>query len=118
MTIAYVQFSDETETKIVSVFGGPQDPNVYPNQGEVDDTDQRYIDYFHPPVDIVAVNTAAQAVLSTAASVAMVPYFLAQNLGNATDDDTIKGKAWQQYYRDLKLVDLTVADPTWPTMPE
>lgn len=118
MTIAYIQFSDETETKIVSVFGGPQDPNVYPNQGEIEDTDQRYLDYFNPPVDIVAVNTATQAALSAAASIAMTPLFVSLQLGDATDAETVKAKAWQQYYRDLNLVDITVADPAWPVLPE
>jgi hypothetical protein len=39
----FVQFSDETEKKIISVFGCLQDENVWPNQGEVDENDPRYI---------------------------------------------------------------------------
>jgi len=39
-------------------------------------------------------------------------------LGDATDAETVKAKAWQQYYRDLNLVDITVADPVWPVLPE
>lgn len=50
MAIAYVQFSDATETKIISVFTNPQDPEQYPNQGIIEDSDQRYIDFFNPPI--------------------------------------------------------------------
>lgn len=39
----YVQFGDATEQTIVSVFYGPQDPDEYPNQGQVNDSDKRYI---------------------------------------------------------------------------
>ena len=40
-----VQFSDSTETVIVSVFGGPQDPEYWDNLGVVEDDDSRYIDF-------------------------------------------------------------------------
>ena len=39
----YVQFSDNTETTIVSVFANPQDPETFPNQGTVEETDARYV---------------------------------------------------------------------------
>lgn len=39
----YVQFEDESETKIVSVFCGPQDPKVHLHQGVVEDDDPRYL---------------------------------------------------------------------------
>lgn len=38
----YVQFSDSTEAEIISAFGCPQDPVVWPNQGIVDTTDVRW----------------------------------------------------------------------------
>jgi hypothetical protein len=37
-----VQFADASEEVIVAVFGGPQDPVGYPNQGIVPSTDSRY----------------------------------------------------------------------------
>lgn len=40
----YVQFSKDKK-KVVSVFGSPQDPDLYPNQGEVEESDPRYIEY-------------------------------------------------------------------------
>jgi len=38
----YVQFSPDKK-EIISVFAGPQDPDVWPNQGEVDEDDPRYV---------------------------------------------------------------------------
>ena len=38
----YVQFSDDKK-EIISVFAGPQDPEVWSNQGEVEEDDPRYI---------------------------------------------------------------------------
>lgn len=46
--MVYVQFSDELKTAVVSVFGSHQDPIDWPNQGEVDDDDPRYLAYIRP----------------------------------------------------------------------
>lgn len=44
MSIRYVEFTDETETVILSAFGSPQPwPEYYPHQGTVEDTDPRWI---------------------------------------------------------------------------
>lgn len=48
MATVYVQFSDETETVVVSVFSGPQDTFYFPFQGELEDDDPRYIAYIDP----------------------------------------------------------------------
>ncbi|MDE3022886.1 MAG: hypothetical protein KGI54_13690, partial [Pseudomonadota bacterium] len=45
-----VQFSDTTKTEIIRMFGAPQDPAVYPNQGTVLDADPRYVTFITPPV--------------------------------------------------------------------
>ena len=45
-----VQFSDSSETKIIGIFGAPQDPSHWPNMGTVLDTDPRYIAFMTPPV--------------------------------------------------------------------
>ncbi|VWB98605.1 hypothetical protein [Burkholderia lata] len=45
MSAIFVQFSDESETAISSVFGCKQNPDFYPNQGEVDANDDRYAAY-------------------------------------------------------------------------
>jgi hypothetical protein len=43
-----VQFSDATLSAIVAVFCGPQDGAEYPHQGQVEDSDQRYIAFINP----------------------------------------------------------------------
>jgi hypothetical protein len=45
MPTVNVQFSDASKTKIVSAFCGPQDPEFYPNQGEIDSDDARYVSF-------------------------------------------------------------------------
>lgn len=119
MTDIYVQFSDETQTAVTSVFGCPQDPAYWSNQGVVQDDDQRYLDFLNPPVtpaDILAANQAAQAELKTQASRAMTPVLMALQL-DATDEITLKAKAWRDYYQLLEVVDLTPSNPDWPTPP-
>jgi hypothetical protein len=83
-------------------------------------TDEEVYAFMHPPItpeQILATNTATETDLANAASLAMTPLFMSLQLGDATDDETVKAKAWQAYYRDLKLVDLTVAAPAWPVLP-
>jgi len=48
MATVYVQFTDSTETAVSTVFGCPQDPNVYPNQAAIPDTDPRYQAFLNP----------------------------------------------------------------------
>jgi hypothetical protein len=53
MTTFFVQFEDDKELKIVSVFGNEQDADVYPNQGVVAENDPRYLAFINPPPVIV-----------------------------------------------------------------
>lgn len=52
----FVQFTDQNETVIQSIFGNLQDQEVYPNQGQVDEDDPRYLAFIAPPEPEVAVN--------------------------------------------------------------
>jgi hypothetical protein len=45
MTI-YVNFTDGKQTAINATFGCPQDPEVWPNQGTVEEDDARWLAYF------------------------------------------------------------------------
>lgn len=47
MTLLYVQFADESEEVIISYFGSPNDPDVWPNQGTVDTSDPRWAVYWN-----------------------------------------------------------------------
>lgn len=46
MTTIYVQFSDDTDTTIISYFSCPQDPDVWPNQGTIESNDPRWKTYY------------------------------------------------------------------------
>ncbi|WP_010462351.1 hypothetical protein [Pseudomonas mandelii] len=54
-----VQFSDDTFSRVIGTFGGPQDPSVWPNQVEIDAADPRYLDY------VARVNGGHSIVLPT-----------------------------------------------------
>lgn len=69
------------------------------------------------PEEIFQKNAADQGNLLNQASQAMAPVLVSLQLGDATDDETVTAREWQTYYRALKNVDLTVADPSWPVMP-
>ncbi|WP_250507678.1 hypothetical protein [Caballeronia sp. GAFFF3] len=46
MATVYLQFTDETHTKILSYFTCPQDPEQYPHQGTLETDDPLYRDYY------------------------------------------------------------------------
>ena len=48
MTTVFVQFSDSSQTKVQTVFGCAQDHAAWPNQGEIEDTDNRYLAFITP----------------------------------------------------------------------
>jgi hypothetical protein len=70
-----------------------------------------------PIIDVVPINEAQKQSLLTIASQAMAPILVSLQLGDATDEETLNAKAWQAYYRELKLVDVTLAEPVWPVAP-
>jgi len=47
-----VQFSDSGMTVVVSYFGGPQDPDEFPNQAEIQPDDPRWASFYNslPPM--------------------------------------------------------------------
>lgn len=53
MDMIFVQFEDEQQLKVTSVFGNAQDPEVFPNQGMVSDDDPRYLEFISPPPVII-----------------------------------------------------------------
>ncbi|WP_339416134.1 MULTISPECIES: tail fiber assembly protein [unclassified Pseudomonas] len=77
--------------------------------------------FLHPPItpeQILWNNTNDLNFKSDVAARVMAPILVSLQLGDATDDETLRAKAWQKYYRSLRLVDLTVTSPEWPTPPE
>ena len=52
----FVQFSDESQARVSSVFGCGQDPDTFPNQGEIDDDDARYTAFLLPPIPEIPID--------------------------------------------------------------
>jgi len=80
---------------------------------------------FSPPVippltpqEILAMNQYEQDMRLYIAAQSMAPIVAMITIGDATDAETLAAKAWQAYYRALKLVDVTVESPDWPVAPE
>jgi hypothetical protein len=42
----FVQFSDSTQKTVIACFANAQDPEIFPNQGELAVSDQRYVSYY------------------------------------------------------------------------
>lgn len=117
----WVQFSDATQLRITSVFWSPQDPTDWPDLVELQDDDPRYLAFINPQPtqeEILAAKEAKRQLLMNSASIAMTPVFLALQLGDATDDETLSAKAWRAYYVALQAVDISVDNPEWPVSPQ
>lgn len=69
------------------------------------------------PAEILAANMNEQIARKTQAAAVMAPILVNLQLGDATDEETLNAKAWQQYYRDLEAVNLTQQNPDWPIPP-
>jgi len=52
----HVQFADDSQQVILGVFIDPQNADEYPNQGEVDDRDPRYLVFINPSPEPEAAN--------------------------------------------------------------
>jgi hypothetical protein len=70
-----------------------------------------------PAVDYVTVNAAQQVALMTTANAVTFGMADAYISGLLDDADTAKFKAWAAYKLALSKVDLTKAQPAWPTVP-
>lgn len=95
------------------------DLNPMPVQGwtYLDGVFAPYVPPVPTPEQILAQNQTQQNALAAIASQAMTPYMMSLQLGDATDEETVKAREWQSYYRDLEAVDITVLSPAWPTPP-
>ncbi|MEX3764449.1 DUF4376 domain-containing protein [Paraburkholderia phenoliruptrix] len=84
MPTVYVQFTDSTQVAVKAVFGCPQDTSVYPNQGALESTDARYLQFLDPsliPMTLAQAQAAQLAALSAACAAAIVGGFASLALG-------------------------------------
>lgn len=54
--MVFVQFSDESQTNIISAFGCTQDPDIFPNQGEIEEDDARYLAFLSPSAPEIVID--------------------------------------------------------------
>jgi hypothetical protein len=73
--------------------------------------------YAPTPAEILVQNQNNQTNLFNQASQVITPLMVDYTLNDSTDAQTVTLKAWQSYYKALQAVDLTVAEPAWPSTP-
>lgn len=56
MGTIFVQFADAKNKQVVSVFGGPQNEDDHPHQGEIEENDPRYLAYLNPVEEVQEVS--------------------------------------------------------------
>lgn len=109
------------EGKVVSSFAGPQDVEVWPGTIEVDETDQRYIDFtasMSPSIEALARTKMDQ--LLTVAALRIAPLQDAVDIDEATPAGVELLKKWKKYRSNLGKVETISGwpkDPQWPTPP-
>lgn len=77
----YVQFSDATETDVVSVYSSPQDSTAHPNQGTVDSTDPRYVAFVNPTAFVKGAQSTQAGILGAAAAAQIAKGAVSSALG-------------------------------------
>jgi len=77
------------------------------------------VPYVPSPAEIEAQRESYRQQLKNDAAIAMTPILVSLNLGDATDEETVKAKAWQSYYRDLTALQISGEgdEPDWPSPP-
>jgi len=111
---------DETGTKVISVFGGPQDPDVYTNLAELEDDDQRYLDFMSPPPDYLALALSERDQRLAEATIRIAPLQDAVDLEEATTEEVAMLKKWKKYRVELSRIEQQPgfpADVAWPVIP-
>lgn len=73
--------------------------------------------YVPSAAEILASNTAQRDALLSNAALAIAPLQDAVDLDEATDAEVALLKQWKQYRVAVNRVDLTQAQPLWPTAP-
>ncbi|MFL1562490.1 tail fiber assembly protein [Pseudomonas sp. O64] len=114
-----------------SYFTNPDDGQVYAYDAEQLDlgcgadmvplTGKKLEAFLNPKptqAQVRAWNEAEQVFRNDEASKIMTPLLVSLQLGDATEEETAKAKAWQAYCRALQTVDLTAQSPAWPDKPD
>lgn len=101
------QLVDVTDLEIQPVYGWTYDGVTFAAP----------VPYQPTPAEIFTQNRAQQVYLASQASQSATLIFMAIQFGAATDEQSVKARAWQAYYLALESVDLTAPNPVWPVLP-
>ena len=118
MTKVFVQFAEADEAKIIAAFGCMQNPDDYPYQGEVDDSDPRYTAFITPS------GTEAEMWLAYQADAQAVMDKTSITLERCFEAGIALPAAWVEYRKELRAIlgaktgDATAALPVRPAYPE
>lgn len=69
------------------------------------------------PAEIFSANAAARDYFLALAALAIAPLQDAEDLDEATAQETVLLRSWKQYRVAVNRIDLTVAAPHWPVAP-
>ncbi|WP_027921483.1 tail fiber assembly protein [Pseudomonas sp. URMO17WK12:I12] len=120
MSVIHVQFADDTEAVVMTVFGCVQGPEI-PNQGEIEEEDPRYLSFLESRLPS-AKDSAESLLLEKLrnAELNIAPLRYADELGESNDDDQVQLLAWKKYAVALIRVRTQAGFPQiieWPVAP-
>ncbi|WP_200286521.1 tail fiber assembly protein [Pantoea ananatis] len=114
----FVQFDGSDMKNVQSVFSCHQDDDIYPNQGEIDESDDRYIRFLSSLTpSTVDLNSSNRDSLLYLASLRIAPLQDAVDLESATSSEISLLKEWKQYRIELNRMDMTEVNVKWPNQP-
>ncbi|QXZ11715.1 tail fiber assembly protein [Pseudomonas sp. AO-1] len=122
MGTVHVMFEDSSESKVIAVFGGPQDPEKtsWENLGEIEEDDDRYLQWLNPPIDNLPSARIERDRLISYSTLKINPLQDSVDIGEATDDDLSLLNKWKKYRSDLGKMETKQGwpdSPQWPVPP-
>jgi hypothetical protein len=122
MDIAFVKFSDASESEIEMSFAGQQDPEIYEFLGEVAASDPRYLNFLSKLViktpTLLELAIKERDRLLGVAGLAIAPLQDALDLDKATEEERSLLTIWKEYRVALSRLDLAVVPIPWPEQPQ
>lgn len=113
-SIIYVQFESADQTNIKAVFWAPQDPDVWPGVVQLEDDDERYLEFLNPTPTFEQVLASARVKrdrLVSYATLKINPLQDAVDIDEATGEDLVLLNGWKKYRSDLGKAE---GRPGWP----
>lgn len=105
----FVQFSGEDQTAIIAVFSCAQDPGFFKNQGQVEEDDNRLLEFLSPSECVADLWSEHQALARSALSTSDTTLMRCYEAGIALPAE------WVAYRKALRaIVSAQSGDPTQP----